>query len=169
MGDNPYESPRNVGENAPDLAFLRARRWVAAPAIGVRLSGAICLLFGVLGAVMALVLMAKVGVSVVQSGISLADVPVEFWGGFLGVFGGSLLMATVGALGLRWGRRLDQLDSRWQAIAACVWGLLMFPLCVVTLPLGVYGLIVLRRGDVGEVLHKREAERRAARRRLTVP
>jgi hypothetical protein len=151
MSVNPYQSPEIAAEPKDARS---ARRWVAAPATGIWLGGALYVLFGGLmlgGYVVG-------GVMLVFLAMSGRMGPLRF-DDLLGAIGASLIgmaLMAAGWLTTHCARRFYRPDSKHAAIAACLLGVIMYPLCIVTLPLGIWGLIMLRRADVQEELARAE-------------
>ena len=144
MSVNPYQSPEIVADVKDPRS---ARRWVAAPALGIWIAGALYFVLGIS-------LFVSYSIAAVSTGLSRRIGPLSK-GDVIGTLAAcliGLLLTTVGWLAMQCARRLYRLDSKHAAIAACLLGVIMYPLCMVTLPLGILGLIMLRRADVQEEL-----------------
>lgn len=89
----------------------------------------------------------------------LAEGMEYLWGASQSLAGSSLAV-LFGGLAFYAGKRLRQLDSLRWAYAACWLSILLSPVLIVTLPLGTYGLSVLRRADVRAVIQEQQAARR---------
>lgn len=144
MSVNPYQSPEIAAEPKDARS---ARRWVAAPATGIWLGGALYFVFGILFFISYSIAAVYVALSSRIGPLRMDDVIATVGACFIG-----LLLMAVGWLAMHCARRLYRLDSKQAAIAACLLGVIMYPLCIVTLPLGILGLIMLRRADVQEEL-----------------
>jgi hypothetical protein len=155
---NPYEPPVAPPEESDEVR--RARRWVSAPALGIGISGAVYVAFGILFIGMSIYGGVIVVYRTLRADADLDSIPRDMIVAFGGFFLMGVVAITVGGLAVRYARRLYRLDSDRGAHVACILGLIMYPLCMITLPLGIYGLIVLRRQDIRAVLKQRESQYR---------
>lgn len=164
MNHNPYQAPGLLGEDAS--AATSAKRRVAPVAIGLQCSGAFFAFFGALGVVMAILLLAKIAPVLLADSENGGPPPevIEEGVGFLWeaakILAGSTLSLLFGGLAFYAGKRLRRLDSLRWAYAACGLSIVFYPICFITLPLGVYGLFVLRRADVRAVIQEQQAARK---------
>lgn len=156
MPANPYATPTPV-ENKTEPERTAERR-IAPVAMGLQAAGVISFLMGLFG-VTGLVFGAFMWWRIHTKFGPEAAPPVRLIDEGLPMVGGTLACLLVGFLSFYAGRRLRRLDSMRWAYAACTLGLVFYPLCVVTLPLGIYGFFVLRRADVKAVISQRQADR----------
>ncbi len=156
MNTNPYESPLLV-ESKTD-AERAAERRVAPVAMGLQFSGVLVSLMGVIGVAGLLFAAVMWWQLSVEYGEVRAPIETDeaLWTCLVIV--GAFL---VGFLAFYAGRRLRRLDSTRWAYAACILVLVFYPMCLITLPLSIYGIFVLRREDVKAVIRHRETQRKA--------
>lgn len=126
-------------------------------AIGLQCSGAFFSLAGVLGVGMVLVMFAWLAPAFLSDSGRL---PPGFLGDMALLLLGSTACLLIGGFAFYAGRRLRRLDSLRWAYAACGLSIVFYPMCIVTLPLGIYGLFALRRADVRAVIEEQQAARR---------
>ena len=163
MNHNPYQAPTLLGEDA--AATKNARQRVGPIAIGAQCFGVLFVIAGALGIAVAIFIFTKVS-PVVWAELDSDGPPSEvlaegmeyLWGAGRGL-AGSTLSLLLGGLAFYAGRRLRRLDSLRWAYTACVLCILFSPMLIVTLPLGIYGLFVLRRADVRAVIQEQQAAR----------
>jgi hypothetical protein len=151
MTENPYQTP--AAEEDPEHIRL-AKRWTAAPALGISICGACCVALGLLFGGLVAFVVASIAYHVFVVGQELTNITKEFLSGMAAFTLLGLVYALVGWLAYRNSRHLRNLTSTRGAHIACILGMIMYPLCLISLPLGVYGLIVLRRQEVREVLQE---------------
>jgi hypothetical protein len=152
MSENPYQSPATVEAESPEMQAALAR--VAPVGLAIRVFGMVYFAFGVW---MFCVGIAGFFIRLYQSPASL---DADFLASALGITGLSLVAVAVGTLGIVLGGKLRRLDSIRGAYGAIALGFVLYPACILTLPLSLYGLWVLRRPGVKSVLAQRAAARK---------
>ena len=157
MNHNPYQAPTLLGEDAAAISSFRQR--VSPIAIGLQWPGATFGVMGVLGMVMVFIRFARLGADLFAD-YGRGGPPPGFIGDGVKIFAVFTVILLLGSLAFYAGRRLRRLDSLWWAYAACTLSIVSSPLLIVTLPLGIYGLFVLRRADVRAAIQEQQAARR---------
>jgi hypothetical protein len=157
MNANPYEAPALLGEDT--AAVTNARQRVGPIAIGLQWPGATFSVVGALGMAMMVILrFAQLGADLFAD-YGRGRPPPGFISDGVMFFAVFTVILLLSGLAFYAGRRLRRLDSLRWAYAACVISILFSPMLIVTLPLGIYGLFVLRRADVRAVIQEQEAAR----------